>query len=519
MKATNFKISAWVLLALSLLVGYDVESVVVAQPGNAAVTNGEPTGPEAVAAKLAKMSNGELQRYALKLYGEEKFAEALVVYAEILTRTPTNVFAFYNSACVQARLGHPSKAAKLLFNAVACGFIDFERMIHDADLDSVRDEVEYVAIIESRTELRDAAGRRLEDLARQLLGSKAIIERDDAVRMIYGADLAAETFDPMKVDLEAQLKWQAEKLFGGTPNSFVLVLIPTPETAQALIGSTRVGGFYDHDSKRLVTRDLGPSLQHELTHALHHAQEDRLGQKHPIWIQEGLASLFEMYAIDETTGELTVRPNTRLNIVLNLQKISGLSKWSKFFTLSDKKFVGSRPRARYAEAHAIFQFLSEQGVLIKWYETYVAHFAEDATGRLAFMKVFEVEKLSEVERKFRNWIVTKARVPVGVLDSQASLGLWVADQGANDGVEIVGLHPGGTARRSGIVKREVVLAVNGEAVYTVEELIQEVLKYQTGDELTLRLRRGRRYHEMKIKIRPVTQPGRTEILQAPGALV
>lgn len=486
----------------------------------APTTSDEKSAQDAVETeRWAKMSTNDLQQEAFKFYSAEKFSTALGVYAVILSRDSSDVLTLYNTACMQAKLGHPQKAARLLVNAVSYGFIDFERMINDPDLDSVRGEVEYQALIELRTTVRDAAGTRLEDLARQLLGTKAIIERDDDLRIIYGANLARETFDRMRGKIQAQLKWQSTHLFDGIPNSYVLVLIPTPEKAQALIGNTRVAGLYSHGSKRLVTRDLGPSLQHELTHALHHAHKDRLGQNHPMWIQEGLAAVFEMYEIDPSTDELTVRSNTRINIVLNLQKVNGLSKWSKFFTLSDRKFVGTRPRARYAEARTIFQFLSEYGLLIKWYQTYTENFAEDSTGQLAFLKVFNVEKIVEVERKYRSWLTTKERALEGVPDGRPALGLWVADQGANDGVEIVGLHPGGAARRSGIVKGEVVLAVNGVPVYSVEELLFEILRYSTGTEITLRLRRGTRYHDVKIRIRPVKKPRRTEIVQAPGALV
>lgn len=467
-----------------------------------------------------------LHREAMSSYGEGKYSEALATYSKILLNDPGDVVALYNSACVQAKLDHPRKAAKLLVVAASSGFIDFERMKNDADLDSIRGEPEYETILEMGDELRDAAGSRLEDLARKLLGAKAIVERDDRFRIIYGANLDRETFERMKADLEQQMTWQVEHLFGGPPNSFVLLLVPTPEKAHALIGTSRVGGFYDHDTKRLVTRDLGPSLEHELTHALHHAQMDRLGQVHPMWIQEGFASVFEMYEIgddddagDANAGSMTVLGNARLNIVINLREIGGLTKWDKFFSLSDKKFVSGRPRARYAEARTIFQFLGEKGLLEEWYRTYVANFAEDSTGRLAFLKVFHVEKLGEVEQKFRVWLGTKEKIPERVPADHGSLGLWVADQGANDGVRITGVHPSGAARQSGIVKGEVIISVDGKPVYSVEEVVFEMMRRESGNEVTLHLRRGLRYHDVTIALRAVGQPRSVEIVQAPGAPV
>ncbi len=512
---------AWVLLLFYLIIPLRFDYPVIGQPiddGNQTAKN-SPVEAGGDSGKLSLEEIRALHRSALLKYGEKKYAEALADYSKILLNDSTDVIALYNTACVQALLDHPSKAAKLLVNAVQAGFIDFQRMINDPDLDSVRDEPEYQAILEMQDELRDSAGTRLENLARKLLGKSAIVERDDELRIIFGANLDRETFDRMKRKLERQMTWQIDHLFDGPPNSFVLVLLPTPEKAQAIIGSARIGGFYDHDKKQLVSRDLGSSLQHELTHALHHGQMDRLGQVHPVWLQEGLASVFEMYEIDNDGERLRVPGNARLNIAINLEHIHGLTKWKKLFSLSDKKFVGSRPRARYAEARTIFQFLAEKGLLEEWYRSYVKHYNEDSTGRVAFLEVFHAEKLKTVEDEFKRWLQGKEPVPEEVPSDHAALGLWVVDQAANDGVEIVGLHPGGAARGSGIIPREVITAVDGEPVYSAEELVFRIMQHDSGDAVTLHLRRGKKYHDVTIHLRPVVKPKRVEIVQAPGALV
>ncbi len=460
-----------------------------------------------------------LKDKALGHYSKGEYSDALATYAEVLLFVPNDVIALYNSACVQAKLGHPSKAAKLLIVAVGAGFVDIERMMNDADLDSVRDQAEYEAILEMREDLRLAAADRLETYARQVLGKDVIIERNDELRIIYAVRLSTETFAQMKNRVEPQLRWQMKHLFDGPPNDYVLLMVPTAEQADAIIGSYRVAGFYSHDSKRLVTRDLGPSLQHELTHALHHGHMDRHGQQHPVWMQEGLASIFEMYTLEEgVAGGIRVKDNTRINIAVNLYKIRGLTKWKKFFSLSNHRFVNTRPRAMYAEARCILQYVSEQGKCVEWYRNYVRDYKEDATGRLAFEKTFG-QDIKTIEKNFRLWLSTKTKVPEGVPEDKPALGLWVVDQNANDGVEIVGFHPGGASRRSGIAPREVITEMDGQPVFAVEELIQLVLKCRAGQTVTLKLRRGTRYHQVEIKVRPVRTPRGTEIVQAPGALV
>lgn len=468
--------------------------------------------------RLLRRDIARLHREALEHYTAERYSEALQTYAQILENNELDIIALYNSACVQAKLGNPSKAAKLLVNAVSAGFIDFERMKNDPDLATVREEPEYVAIVEVQEEVQKAAADRLESYARRLLPADAIIERNDTLRLIYAAALDRETFDVMKERIEEQLTWQAEALFDGPPNSYVLLLIPTPELADRMIGTDRVSGFYDHDMKRLVTRDLGPSLQHELTHALHHAQMDRLGQRHPMWIQEGLASIFESYRVDPESRKITVLSNTRINIAINLREINGFTKWSKFFELGDRRFVRSRPRARYAEARAILQYLGEHDQLVDWYRTYISEFDLESTGSLA-IRLTRTGELDDIEDDFREWLASKPKMPEGVPEDHPAIGLWVADQGANDGVEIVGIHPGGSARRAPVSPREVIVAINGQPIFSAEELVRVVLEHSTGDEVTLRLRRGTRYHEVTIKLRPVQQPKEYEIYQAPGALV
>src|SRR5690606_3106481 len=76
---------------------------------------------------------------------------------------------------------------------------------------------------------------------------------------------------------------------------WVVVILPTREDftkwqlrkygPAARTATREVGGRYDHDTKRLIARDLGSTLRHEFLHVLHWRSMMHLGQRHPIWIQ------------------------------------------------------------------------------------------------------------------------------------------------------------------------------------------------------------------------------------------
>lgn len=471
-------------------------------------------------ATLSQEQRDEIQRLhdqAVALFEQKQYNEALQVLSEVLEIDPGNVIALYNAACAQSLLGYEIKAVKLLELAVLNGFVNFDDMRRDPDLQGIRDHSGYKAIIGAVDEAYARSAQRMTAWARATLGENARIDQVDDSHLIYATQLDQSAHAAMRRMLDRQVAYQIEHFFGGGPNSYVLVMVPEPEAANRIIGSVRLGGFYDHDNRRLVSREIGPSLRHEITHALHHGQMDRLGQQHPMWIQEGLAAAFEAYDFPDS-GQIEILANTRINIAINLKRAGSLTRWDKLFELGPRKYTGTRPRARYAESRAIFLFLSERGELEHWYQTYVESFAEDASGTLAFEQIFDLG-LRDIERQYRLWLGEKTKLPMEIAQREPALGLWVADQGANDGVEIVGVHPGGAARAAKIRRREVITAMDGKPVYTVEEIIHEVLKRNAGDTVRLHLRRGTRYREVDVRLRPVRPMRNREIVQAPGVAV
>lgn len=488
---------------------------VTAQPDEDVDVTSSPPPTQSDPPPLTREQIVALHEKGVALFQAEKYDESLEVWREILGANPKDSIALYNAACTQVKLSYHDKAVALLERAVLAGFVDFDDMKRDPDLEPIREHPRYVALVNAIDEAVDRAGETMEQRARQMLDDDATVDRDERLRFVYATSLEPSSHAAMRATIDRQLDWQIEHLFDAPPNSWVLVVVPSPERADEILRSARVGGFYDHDLRRLVTREIGPSLRHELTHALHHAQMDRLGQTHPMWLQEGLASVFELYDLHDD-GTMTVLPNSRMNVAVNLAKINGLSDWTRLFKESDRRFTRNRPRAKYAETRAIFQFLASEGRLVSWYRTYLETYDEDPTGALAFEREFETP-LEEVERAFRLWVRAHDKVAEEIASDQPALGVWLSDQLANDGVRIVGVNPGGAARREGIRANDVILSIDGRPMYASEEIVYEIGRREAGEEVTLKLRRIAREFEVTIKLRPVTPPRNIDAaVSAPG---
>lgn len=498
-------VSLRTLLVVSAVAWLLASMPVIAQPSDGAILADRRDGD----------ATDQLDRDAWRLYEAGDYSGALGAWTRLLEIEPGNARAVYNAACCQSRLGRPEKAAGLLQGAVTRGFIDFDRMRHDPDLDSIREHETYLNVLAQIPVAYARAADALEREARALLGPDALIERDAAARLIHAASVSTETLALVRSRLDGQIRWQRSQLFGDeAERPWVLVMVPSPRIAESMIQTDRVAGAYDHDRRRLVTREVGPTLRHEITHALHHAQMDRLGQRHPMWIQEGLASLFEFYRWEERPGyspELVVEDSARLNLVIRLREINALTPWDEIMSMTDGEFMGDRARARYAEVRAILHFVADRGLLTEWYRTYVAStYHDDPTGKAALEIVFD-STLEEIEREFRLWVGQKQGQPEEIYFGRPALGVRVTDQMANDGVLVTTVFNESAADRAGFAVRDVIQAIDDQPVFSAEEVVRAVAGRHRDEKVKVRIRRKEEILTVELGLKPVREPGPTEL--------
>ncbi|MCP3905667.1 MAG: PDZ domain-containing protein [Planctomycetes bacterium] len=444
-----------------------------------------------------------LERSISRAFERAEYRRAADLIESWLEKSGDDPQMLYNLACARSRLGDPQKACSALYRAVQVGFRDFAHMQRDPDLAAIRDEEMYRAIVEAA---RQVAGDEAEDaLARWkgMFGDKGYrYEVDHERRIAYATALDEVSHGEMRRMLEREADHLTRTLFETPPEYYVLVAIPKPADAARMFDDESTRGQYQHARRMLVSRDIGGSLRHEFVHALHYGHMERLGltKPHPIWIQEGLAALYEDYELT-ADGEITFLPNERENVARRLARIGRLRDWSELFAMTPDRFM-LRPGQYYPQVRAIFQYLAERGKLTAWYRAYLRHFADDPTGTRAFEIVFERD-LAETFDAWRVWLRQRPAVDTRVELGDASLGIESNYSGSNDGVAIQRVLPRSAAAYARLKRGDVIVSIDGTPTRSLTELQTIIGKRQVGDRVTVRVRRRTEYLERTVVLRPL----------------
>jgi len=254
----------------------------------------------------------------------------------------------------------------------------------------------------------------------------------------------------------------------------ITVVLPTAEDYKKLkLPFPDCAGFYSYADRRLVSIDRGRTLVHEFTHALHHADMIASRQAHPIWVAEGLATLFEASKI--TPSGLTPQLDRRL---ATIQKaIKGKDKGKKPFSLRELFSMGRKPFMKdaslaYAQARYVMYYLHERGRLDDFYRRYKDTFAADPHGISAFEAAMG-NKLAIIERAWTKWVLEQKMPSSEYRIRQGRLGLEI--QRAPQGAKVVGLRPGGAAKKAGRLKiGDVIKQFNGQAIRNEADLVAAI---------------------------------------------
>ncbi len=435
--------------------------------------------------------------------GDADRAHRLLV--ALLEDEPTNPILHYNLAAARAMRGETDAAAESLLDALTLGFVDLHRMEADPRLAPLRDHPTYQRVVSSWRTLLDKRAEAELAALESVLADEYRVERDDGARIAVVAALGERDLDAAQREIDTMLRC-AGVLFDvaasdeDRPDPWIIVLIPTPEDYLSMARRTTLAGFYDHDRRRLVTRDIGPTLRHELFHALHHRHMDRLGQRHPIWIQEGLASLYEDLSDADACRPA---PSWRTDTARTLARANALTPLPRLVEMDHASFLGPRSQAHYAEARALMLFLHERGALAPWYRLYTRTAGEEPTGAGALEAVLG-RPLADLHDAFRDW--ARELEPIGRSPESAATALGVPlSPGAGLGPIVhLGDDPAEVfeaGRSAGPFRHgDIVLAVDGEATRTLHGLARALEGRATGDQVTVTVRRKGREIELRVRL-------------------
>jgi hypothetical protein len=444
----------------------------------------------------------ELERRIFVAFQAAEYQRALELIEQFLQVSPNHVDMLYNAACAHARLGQRDEAAAALLRAVKAGFLAFDAMRRDPDLEPVRDHPVFQAILEAAQRSSDSGRHQAQRQWRLTHGDTAYrYETDEARRLDFATALDEVSHQEMRRMLERQADQMIAALFGQPPAHDVLIAVPTPEHARALFGGDElIGGIYQHSMRRLVARDIGGALRHEFFHALHYGHMERLGQEHPIWIQEGMAALYEDYELD-AAGNIRFLPNHRQEIVQRRAGAGILMGWSALMGLDAARFMDQAGHL-YPQVRSIFRFLAERGLLERWYAAYVGGFDRDPSGGEALEQVFG-QPLAQVETEWRRWVAALPEVDTDIDYGDASLGIETTLRGSNDGVRVDVVHRGSAAAAAGIRRGDVIVAIAGRPTRSILELQQVIAAKAVGERVQVRLRRRGEYQTLEVVLRPL----------------
>ena len=348
----------------------------------------------------------------IRAFEEGRFSEARRLALAWIEEHPGDGAMIYNVACAEARLGTLDEAERRLLESVKAGFMNFSVMRRDPDLDPLRSRAALRAILSAR----DAADpivseRRIRRARQRFPGASMTLDRDEKRNFDYLTALNAEDREALQRIVAGLTDYLAWQLFEQPPRHRVLIVVPDRESFERAVPSANIHGVYRHEPGELLCDGSSRALRHEVVHALHHAHMDRLGQEHPIWIQEGLACLFESSAPD-SSGDAKVYANERHQIAITLLESDRLLPLAGLARQNRPEF-NRYAAAAYAQARSIFEFLDDRDLLAEWYAEYTLSYHHDPTGLAALEVTFGAE-IAAVERQWRDWL--RARAPAYMID-------------------------------------------------------------------------------------------------------
>lgn len=331
----------------------------------------------------------------------------------------------------------------------------------------------------------DARARQQQDAWREAHPGKAYrYETDDEHRLVFATCIEPASHEEMRRMLVAQAEQQAAYLFDALPDTEVFIAVATPaDVRKEFSDSPTTAGMYEHPRRRIITADIGTPLRHEWTHAMHFGHMERLGQPHVMWVQEGLAALYESYQL-LPDGGIRFLPTQRHNEARKVASSRRALSLAQLLAMSPDDFMG-RSQATYPVARSVFEFMADQGKLRAWYRKYVDTFAKDRTGRTAIEDCFGCT-LDEFERDWRKWTLARPAVDVTVGDGDRSIGVDV--RAATDGVEVTDVERGSAAHAAGLRRGDVIVAIDGDAVRSPREWAQATGALR-GAQVTVTVRR------------------------------
>ena len=360
--------------------------------------------------------------------------------------------------------------------------------------------------------LGQATSRRLAAEARQLaetlgkrFGDGYLTRVDNRRHLVCVSALDRKMFDHAVKLLSGFLDAHQRGLFPRPLASNVTVLLPTLSDYHELKPPGKMLGFYKQSTRTLVSISLSSIMFHELTHALHHNDQVLSDQRHPVWVSEGLATLFQSARV---SGDGHLEPGLdgslkTLQEAIREKAVAPLATLCKM----DRKAFMADPQKRYAHVRYVMFYLSKKRKLREFYRVYKAGYSDDPYGIVALEKVLG-KSVDKIDLQWRQWTLAQELPWQPAKAARAHLGVRM--ERTEEGVRVTGFLPGSAAARAGQIKRgDVIISVAGHPTADAAEFRAAVQSCRPGETAEVELiREGRTVIVKHLlgRIRPVRGP-------------
>ncbi|GAB5496191.1 MAG: hypothetical protein Phyf2KO_12710 [Phycisphaerales bacterium] len=449
---------------------------------------------------------------AIKAFQKQDFDEAEKLWKRWADRDPQAFVPVYNIACSRSLRGDIKGASEHILTAIERGFADINQLKTDPNLKAFRRTDTYDQLVEAWPTFLD---RRVDadlEAAKKTYGSRYNYTKDSKYRLAFASSYDTITSRQAREEVRRTADWAIKNVFRDLQGAddgldpWVMVVLPTKQHfivwANQTYGqmhasaTSQLGGAYAHDQKKLVTQDLGSTLRHEFFHVLHWRSADRLGQRHPVWIQEGLASIVE--DMDQTRqGRWEPAISWRTNSIKRLAEQNLLTPIERLATMPRSRFAGNRPLSNYAHARAVFMYLHERGKLADFYEDYTTSYSEDPQGLSALLRTLGVSD-KQFDKDFRAWALGLEEVYEQ--NSPPNLGIGVVlDVSPGDGPVVLQVTHR-SAQTAGLRPGDVITGLNNRSVRDLNEFYRVLTGLRKGQRVEIDYRRRTQHKSGKIEI-------------------
>jgi tetratricopeptide (TPR) repeat protein len=488
-----------------------------------------PTSPRDVA-KAAKAADlGRQARAAGEIGDFEKAAE---LFQQQLDLAPDDRWGWYNLARTLAALGKVDEGLDALRQATEHGYDDYHNLEDDALMKPITTSREGRTLLQDWSALLDQQLERNLEESRDIIGGQGAERRIDRLRIVVLTSREERTLDDAQDQLELVAQWAQKDFFpeltdpiAAATDPWVVIVLPEKKefetwakqylTAQSALtknprggvvagGSASIGGAYDRETRRLVARDLGPSLRHEFAHVLHWRLCDRAKQIHPIWVQEGLCALPEDYD-PAAEGGMVPAASWRSNTAKRMLSAGALTSIEDLIRTPRETFMGARPLGWYAQSRTLFLYIQMEGKLPAWSLAYRDAMrdvdAEDPGAQArAADKAFEAafgKPTKGIDKDYRKWLRDLPEVPEDVPQGAASLGVEVQN-GLGEGPAVVSLRLKDSPFKTG----DIIYSLDDRRIADIPELVRILASYRPGDDVRVVVRRGDNERELNVELTP-----------------